>query len=244
MIALTVGGQVGSGGMEVGYATSRALGARYIQHLAIRRLARRLGATVEAVSRKELSFASGWDRFVAKAELIFERMGRYGYDPTGVMSLPLLAAEPSHLKSLPGQISDREYVDAVYATAAEFAAEGNLVLVKRAGSVTLRRFPEIIHVGLFAPRDARVARMARRLNVGTADAADAVDALELARKAWYRKLGGSDPADPSMYDLNFQTDLSGSDRETAGRIVEEAIGSRYGRTLNMSQVEAVAPGDA
>jgi len=58
MLALTIGGQAGAGGPEIGQLLARSLPARYIQHLAVRRLARRLSATVESVSRKELSFAS------------------------------------------------------------------------------------------------------------------------------------------------------------------------------------------
>jgi cytidylate kinase len=220
MLALTVGGQAGSGGLEIGYVLAGGLNARYVRHLAVRRLARRLNATVDAVSRKELSFASRWQRLVAAAESAFLRMGYYGYDPTGGMALTRIAMVAPDVRTSPGDISDREYVDAVYETAAQFASAGDIVLVKRAGSLTLKRFPEVVHIGLFASKDARTARMARRLGVGMADAADALAGLERARRAWFQRLGGDDPADPALYDIRLHTDLGETDGRVAWRAIE------------------------
>lgn len=228
MIALTIDGQTGVGTFEVGRITARSLDARYIQHRAIRRMARRLGATVNAVSRKELSFARG--RFVRLAyslQAAFERMGYYGYDPTGVLASPMLLSPlPADRKTLPGQISDAAYLEAVHAVAGELMSEGNLVLVNRAGCATLRQFPEVTHVGLFASEDFRVKRVARRRNVGHLEAMDMVRALDSARTAWFRKLGAADPADPANYDLKLHTDLGEPDGHVAFRIVEEILGSR------------------
>lgn len=228
MLALTIGGQTGAGGPEIGQFLARSLPARYIQHLAVRRLARRLSATVEAVSRKELGFSSRRTRVVDLLELLVERLGRYGSDPLGFPGLPHYVQAPSSLRTHPAEITDDEYVKAVYDTATTFAQEGDLVLVKRAGVVTLRRFPEIVHVGLFASRHARVMRMSRRLAVGYLDANSAVSALDAARRAWYEKLGGADPADPAIYDMSFHTDFGEGDGDVARRIIDEALDMRFG----------------
>lgn len=228
MLALTIGGQAGAGGPEIGQLLARSLPARYIQHLAVRRLARRLSATVEAVSRKELSFSSRRTRVADLLELLIERLGRYGSDPVGFPGLPLYAQAPPSLRMHPAEIADDDYVKAVYDTAAQFAQEGGLVLVKRAGAITLRRFPEIIHVGLFASRHARTMRMSRRLGVGYLDANAAVSALDAARRAWYEKLGGADPADPAIYDVKFHTDFGEEDGDVARRIIDEALDMRFG----------------
>jgi cytidylate kinase len=229
MIALTIDGQTGAGAFEVGQIAARNLDARYIQHLAVRRMARRLGATVGAVSHKELSFArSQLMRLAYSLQAAFERMGYYSYDPSGVIASPLLLPQrPPQLKTLPGQISDAAYLEAANAVAGEFMSEGNLVLVKRAGCATLRRFPEVTHVGLFAADDFRVRRVARRLEIGHLEASEIVAALDSARRAWFRKLGAADPADPSNYDLKVHTDLGEPDGSVALRIVEEVGGPRF-----------------
>ncbi len=220
MLTLTVGGQAGAGGPEVGLMLARHLNARYVRHLAVRRLARRLDATVDAVSRKELSFSNRWQRVIATLETAFLTMGYYSYDPAGVLASAGAYADLPGTRTSPGEISDGEYVKAVYETAAELASEGNVVLVKRAGSLTLKRFPEVVNVGLFARRDARVARMAKRLGVGMADATDALAALERARQAWFVRLGGGDPADPRTYDVCLQTDWAETDSRVAWRGIE------------------------
>ncbi len=220
MFTLTVGGQAGAGGPEVGLILARSMDARYVRHLAVRRLARRLNATVEAVSRKELSFANRWQRVLATLETAFLRMGYFAYDPAGALGSAGAYVDLPGTRTSPGEISDGEYVNAVYKTAEELASEGNIVLVKRAGSLTLKGFPEVINIGLFAKRDARVARMATRLGVGIADATDALAALERARQAWFERLGGGDPADPSHYDVRLQTDQGETDGWVASRAIE------------------------
>ena len=224
MIALTIGGQAGAGGPEVGLVIAQDVGARYVRRLAVRRLARRLNATVDAVSRKELSFSSRWRQALDIAEAAFLRMGYFGTDPYGSLSMQslLVGAAGAPVRTSPGEIPDVEYIDALHETARELVAEDDTVLVKRAGTVSLRGLPGVVHVGLFASADARVARMARRLGVGMADARDALSALEKARHAWYRRLGGDDPADPANYDFCLHTDHDEADAAIARRATEMA----------------------
>ncbi|TDI88135.1 MAG: hypothetical protein E2O75_09530, partial [Chloroflexi bacterium] len=54
VLTITIGGQAGAGGHEIGAAVSRKLGLPLVRTLAIRKLARRLNASVDAVVRKEL----------------------------------------------------------------------------------------------------------------------------------------------------------------------------------------------
>ena len=62
MMAVTLGGQAGAGGIEIGPLVARRIDGKYVQKQAIRRVARQLNATVEAVVRKELAFQSRWKR--------------------------------------------------------------------------------------------------------------------------------------------------------------------------------------
>ena len=58
MLTITIGGQAGAGGHEIGAEVSKKLGLPLVRTLAIRKLARRLDASVDAVVRKELAFGS------------------------------------------------------------------------------------------------------------------------------------------------------------------------------------------
>ncbi|NQW21305.1 MAG: cytidylate kinase family protein [Chloroflexi bacterium] len=227
MIALTIGGQPGAGAPEIGAKISKSLGYRYVEHLALRRLARRLDATAEAVTRKELSFGSRKNRFLQTLELMFARIGWYGADlaledaPSAAYASQMLDGK----KRMPAQISTSEYLNAIHNTADEFAAEGSLLLVKRAGCVTLRDRPEIMHVGLFAPLNLRVARVSRRLGIGTGEAEDVVTGLEHARAAWFNKIGDADPLDPTLYDLTFDLGGDVGDDKVLEKLLLELKGS-------------------
>ena len=95
MLAFTIGGQAGAGAPEIGRKVARELGGRYVEHMALRRLARELGATAEAVTRKELGFCSRKDRFLAALELLFSRIGWYGGDfaADGYAAVPIHARQ-------------------------------------------------------------------------------------------------------------------------------------------------------
>ena len=220
MIAITLGGQPGAGAPEIGSKVAKNLGYRYVEHLALRRLARRLDATAEAVTRKELSFGSRKDRFLQTLELLFSRIGWYGAD-AAMEDAPSGSQMLDGKKRLPAEIGTSDYIQAIHETADEFATEGSLLLVKRAGCVTLRDRPEIMHVGLFAPRDMRVARVSERIGVGTGEAEDVVTGLEHARAAWFNKIGEADPQDPDLYDLTYNLGGELYDDKVFGQLVSE-----------------------
>ena len=230
MLAFTIGGQAGAGAPEIGRKVARELGGRYVEHMALRRLARELGASAEAVTRKELGFCSRRDRFLASLELLFSRIGWYGADfaADGYPAVPYMLDRPD-VKTLPAEISDKEYVAGVYRTAHSFIDEGNdVILVKRAGCITLKDQPGVVHLGLFSPWASRVNRMANRLGVGISDAEDIVLGLEKARAGWFTKISGADPSDPDLYTLKFETGETMSDEQVAQRAVSNALEMRFG----------------
>lgn len=222
MYALTVGGQAGAGAPEVGIQLARDLEIRYVEKLAFRRLVRRLGATPKAVSQKELSFCSRKDRFVQKLEHLFTQMGWYGADISMGEIPPVVLYEEMRdpVKRLPAQISDEEYIAGIYDTADRFVAENkDLVYVKRAGAVTLKHYPQVTHIGLFAPIDLRVQRIARRLKLGAGEAEEVLTGLERARAGWYAKIADADPMDRSLYSETFDLDAeSMTDRKVAATL--------------------------
>ena len=135
--------------------------------------------------------------------------------------------EKPGLKTLPAEISDKEYTEGVYETARAFVGEGkDLILVKRAGCVTLKTDPSVVHLGLFSTWNHRVVRVAQRLGSGVSDAEDIVAGLERARAAWFRKIADVDPTDPGLYTLTFETGGALSDDQIAQRVVDSAMDIR------------------
>lgn len=223
MYAVTIGGQAGAGAPEVGDRVSKALGASYVELLALRRLARRLGATARAVTKKELAFASRKDRFIQKLEVVFAHYGWYGADFS--MGVPPYSAfsddRGPNVKELPGEISDKEYITGIYDVADQFVADDkDLVLVKRAGCLTLDH-PAAFHVGLFAPMDFRAARVARRLKIGVAEAEEIVTGLERARSAWFARIADADPMDRKLYSEVFDLGPDRPDGFVTSAVVDE-----------------------
>ncbi len=220
MFALTLGGQAGAGAPEVGTQLAKSLEVRYVEKLAFRRLVRQLGATPEAVSKKELSFCSRKDRFLQKLEHLFTQFGWYGADISMGEVPPVMIYDQLRdpVKRLPAEISDDEYVENIYATANQFVAENkDLVYVKRAGCVTLKHYPQVTHIGLFAPKDLRAERIARRLRLGAGEAEEVLTGLEKATVAWFAKIADADPMDKKLYSETFYLDR---DRMTDAKVAD------------------------
>ncbi|MDA1280379.1 MAG: cytidylate kinase family protein, partial [Chloroflexi bacterium] len=210
MLTITMGGQAGAGGHEVGAAVSRKLGLPVVRTLAIRKLARRLDASVDAVIRKELAFGSKRIRFANALEYGLFRSASYGWDPHLAVDFGFWRDSPDTKRYLPDQISTDEYRDAFYATSADLRSLGNSVVVKRGGCLNLSKTPGVVHVGMFAPREHREHRLARRLHVGIGEASKLVRRFDNDRRAWFAELADTEPEDRNLYDIVLTVDGSSS----------------------------------
>ncbi len=230
MMSITIGGQAGAGGMEIGRLVAEKIEGRFVQKQAIRRVARQLGATAEAVVRKELAYGSRRKRIGHKLEVWLTQMGRtWAGDPWGTPASFAyeLAPKPSRIE-LPGEINNDAYRGAIYDNAIRYAEEGNVVLTHRAGCLTLKDRHEAVHVGLFAPRDSRVARVGYRYKLGNSDAEQWVDQMDAARTAWFQELADQDPCDRSIYDIALDVSRLDEDDYAARCVSEVAMEKRFG----------------
>jgi cytidylate kinase len=229
MLTITIGGQAGAGGHEIGAEVSRKLGLPLIRTLAIRKLARRLDASVDAVVRKELAFGSKRIRFANALEYGLYRSAMYGWDPHLAVDFGFWSPNDSSKRYLPDQISTNEYRDAFYATADDLRTLGDSVVVKRGGCLNLTDSPGVVHVGIFAPRDQRDRRLANRLRIGIGEASKLVRRFDNDRRAWFSKLADTEPEDRNLYDIVLDVDHNDmSDSEIATQIVRESIQVKYG----------------
>lgn len=241
MMAVTVGGQAGAGGIEIGQLVAQRIDGKYVQKQAIRRVARQLDASVEAVVRKELAFHSRWKRAGHQLEAWLSQMGRtWAGDPwnmSGHYATDTIL--PTSRKELPGQISNSAYRNAVYDNAVRYLQEGNVVLTHRAGCLTLKDRHEAVHVGLFASRDSRIARVAHRYRLGTLEAGEWVETMDSARAAWFRELADQDPHDRAIYDIAIDVDTFEEDAAAAMAISEVATEKRFGMSAVEHQTQPV-----
>ncbi|MBT3995664.1 MAG: cytidylate kinase-like family protein [Chloroflexi bacterium] len=227
-MTITIGGQAGAGGHEIGAEVSKKLGLPLVRTLAIRKLARRLDASVDAVVRKELAFGSRRIRFANALEYGLYRSAMYGWDPHLAVDFGFWSKSDSPKRYLPDQISDDEYRDAFYATSDDLRTLGDSVVVKRGGCLSLIETPGVVHVGIFAPLDQRERRLSRRMKVGIKEASKLVRRFDNDRRAWFGKLADTDPEDRNLYDIVLDVDHGTSDSEIADKIVRESIQVKYG----------------
>jgi cytidylate kinase len=228
MLTITIGGQAGAGGHEIGAEVSKKLGLPLIRTLAIRKLARRLNASVDAVVRKELAFGSKRVRFANALEYGLYRSAMYGWDPHLATDYGFWTNPEPDKRYLPDQISTDEYRDAFYATSADLRSMGNSVVVKRGGCLNLTGDPAVVHVGIFAPLEQRAERLSRRLSVGIGEASKLVRRFDNDRRAWFSKLAGTEPEDRSLYDIVLDVDHETSDSDIAERLVRESMRIKFG----------------
>ena len=226
MTVITIGGQVGAGADELGDAVASQLGFDYVERFALHLVAKELRSTTEAVWLNENHICTWSERLGDALTRVFENMGTYGMGEP--MGLPPMIGDPFSdipldryaVRERPHEISDGEYADAVQLVNAKLADTGALVLVKRAGCLTLRDSSDALHVGLFAPRDYRVVNLARQMAIGTLEASERLEARESHRSKFFNRVAGTDPEDLSLYDVVIQADRS--DQEGAVRRVLEA----------------------
>jgi cytidylate kinase len=152
----------------------------------------------------------------------------YGWDPHIAVDFGFWTDSNTTKRYLPNQISTDEYRDAFYATSEDLRNMGNSVVVKRGGCLNLTDTLGVVHVGIFAPREQREARLAKRLRVGASEAAKLVRRFDNDRRAWFEKLANTEPEDRSLYDIVLDVDHSTSDSDLADTIVRESIQIKYG----------------
>jgi cytidylate kinase len=228
MPTITIGGQAGAGGHEIGAEVSKKLGLPLVRTLAIRKLARRLDASVDAVVRKELAFGSKRVRFANALEYGLYRSAMYGWDPHLAVDFGFWSNTGSTKRYLPAQITTAEYRDAFYATSDDLRSMGDSVVVKRGGCLNLGDSPGVVHVGIFAPLAQREQRLARRLRVGAGEAAKLVKRFDRDRRAWFSNLANTEPEDRSLYDIVLDVDHKESDMTIADRLISKSIQLKSG----------------
>ncbi len=101
------------------------------------------------------------------------------------------------------------YLAFVTASLCEKALQGDVIYCGRAGHLLLPGVGHRLRVGLTAPREIRLERTARALNMAPDKAETYLDALDEDVERWMRYIHGVDGSDPSRFDAVFNLEQLG-----------------------------------
>src|SRR3954447_2061514 len=197
MPLVTVSASYGAGGSEVAPALAERLGVRFVDRVVSPETAHRLAQ--------------------AGNEGLFWRLVR-SISPAGGLTAGSIHAE----RELNDRLTDR---DSLEAALQEVAADGDAVILGRAGALALRNDPRALHVRLDGPREARVLRAMEIQAIDEATARQRLAETDRARERFVRDIYGLDPSDPGLYALV----LDGTAFTTAACVEVIAVAALAGR---------------
>ncbi len=227
MAVVTFNGPIGSGGIEVGTKVAHMLKADYVDRLIFVEAAKRMGATVRAVSAKEHEVPRRRDRLARFMQTLLERsaMSGAGGEPYFGPGIEVLLSR-EYTETAPEPITaaleleDKRFIEVTSAVIKDLSHGGNVVIVGRGSNMILKDTPGVLHVATIAPLQQRIKTIMQREHLSEAEAAQFVDKVERARQAFWRKFFKVQPDDPSLYHMVIN--LGALKGDTAAEIIAHA----------------------
>jgi len=213
MAVVTLDGQLGAGAPEVGRQVAKMLAYDFHDRLLLAGVARRVGATVEALEAKERRIHKRSDRIWNFLERVMTGLAFSGAASEPFFCAPLpdllpLTWDESAIgpKTNPHEVRREHLAEALGDHIRAVAASGDAVSVHRAGCVELQGEAATLRVGLFAPWEERARRlMIREGMVHIEEAERALVERERSQIAYFKEFHSADPHDRSLYDLSIDT---------------------------------------
>ncbi len=199
---VTISSEYGCGALAIADELARRLGYEVIDRQLPVVVARRLKVPTEAVESSETGGRSFGERLLSGLEL-------------ATPELAPLSTEENF---------DEEVVRGTRAAVEEYAARGRVVIVGRASGATLGRRPDVVRVFLYAPREARVARIVERMRVDAKTARSEIERVDRAKDAYLRDWFAGSLGAPEQHDLAIDTASFGVAGSAA--IVVAAVAAR------------------
>ena len=228
MPVVTMTGPVGAGGNEVGLRVAEILSADYVDRLVFAEAAKRVGATIGALTEKEEKVLRLKDRISHFFQNMLEKSAMSGAagEPYFGPGIEVLAAgQYAELANEPiteaQQLNDKQFIDATSAVIRDLASTGNVVIIGRGANMILKDLPGAVHVGFSASLEKRIDTIVQRERFSRPEAEKYVLDTEKARQNFHRKFFKVDPANLSLYHLCLNMDQM--KLETAAVIVVHAV---------------------
>ena len=224
MTVVTISGQIGSGGREIGRLAAERLQIDYVDQEILVEAARALGVSMESVVSFDERTASLSERLASMLRRFLERSAAAGAaDPMlGSGSLDVLlsrtygqAAAGEGLQEVP----DDRYLATLNDIVRDLAGHGNVLIIGRGSQVILKDWPGALHVLLVAPLDERIERTVGTGGLTAEEATKQVQEREKGRVSFHRKFFKVEVNDPSLYHLTLNTVRFSGDE--AAQIISE-----------------------
>jgi cytidylate kinase len=161
-------------------------------------ISRQLGSQGDAIAH---AVAHSLGYRVVYRQLINQAAQRAGAPEMALAVLDVLGLLDLH----PSAQEAQAYQQALRQVLAEWAAQGQVVILGRAGCVLLKERPDVLHVRIVAPFYQRIEQIAQHQAISQQAAQAQVEASDQARRAYVQQYHQVDWDDPQLYDLILNT---------------------------------------
>jgi cytidylate kinase len=213
MQIVTISREYGSGGGEIAARLARQLGWRLVDHEVVAQVAQALG-----VSEAE---AESHDEHV-------DSLAMRLLSGLSIVQTPIPIGVP-----VPLDIDSDSYDQARRAAVLGAAATGQVVIVGRGAQVLLAGRPDVLHVRIIAPLDARIAYVMRREKLDHPAAAARIGHKDQDRVHFLQGVHQRNPTDAHLYDLVVNTGAIPLDQ-----VVDLLVGALEGKARVLALPEA------
>jgi cytidylate kinase len=211
MPVVAIEGRAGSLAPDLAHLVADQLEIDSIDRLMLAEIARKVGATVQAISETERRPTGVVNRLAALVQRMLERsaVAGTGGDPyfgPGIDNL--LSQSYKDLDSVitsPSEVDQSHFIESTREVIRDIAEDGSVVIVSRGGPAILRDVPSALRVGLVSDRDVRVKRIMGRENLTLDEADDFVTHADHAQLVYFEKAFDTTPIDPFLYHVMINT---------------------------------------
>ncbi|BBO91354.1 AAA family ATPase [Desulfosarcina ovata] len=181
MAVITVSRQFGAGGITLGKMVADELGYTFADNYVVQRVAKEANVSTHWVESFEKEAGSKLSRFISS--MVSQRwLDRVLGDERGYLD-------------------EQIYLDYLVLIIAQFADEGNVVILGRGSQYILNDHPDAVHVLLVDEPENRIKFMMDRYEMDRKKAERTVNNEDRRRASLYKRLGKADYEDPRLYDL-------------------------------------------
>ena len=103
------------------------------------------------------------------------------------------------------EIEDSHFIEVTHGVISDLAKAGNVVIMGRGANIILNDWPAVIHVGLAADYESRVAYVMARENLDRSEAVEYVREHDKARIMYFKKFFGVSIDNPINYHISVNT---------------------------------------
>jgi cytidylate kinase len=185
-----------------------------IQVITVSRQSGSLGTEVSRLAAGQLGFNLVWREVINKAAM---RVGSPEAALAAIDDLGILGICPSPQACL-------AYRQSVEVLLQEYAEQGKIIIIGRAGQIILKDRSDALHVRITAPLEVRVRRLVELHSITSEAALAQIEASDGYRKKYMKRFYHCRWDDPGLYDLTINTGRLSA--EEAASVITQAV--RFG----------------